>query len=1023
MLDHFATAPGRHHAAAPGREGALALLDALEAAPLGVVVLDRALRIVHVNAWLAEADGLPAAEHLGRTLAELFPSIPDTVGPIEDRVRAVIDTGRPATATIVRAEPRSARREWAATYFPILSAAGEVSGACGVILEVTADREREAALSRSRREAERAARHLAYQQEVAAELGAASGAVAVAEAIVGRAGALVGAAGATVRILREGALHLLAASGDFELRPREVPVPLDSDAPVARAARLREAVWLEDRAELERRHPGLAAARRGEVALVALPLVSGPRTLGALAFAFDRAQPFDLEERALLLAFGGQCARALERALLHEAESAAREAEQRASYRLARLQAVTAALSAASTVGEVASVMVNAARTALGAHTAVAYLLESGGDALSLAAAVGDPAVRELSRVTADGPTPGAAAARTGEAFWLESPEAIAGAFPRFREVFSGAGRVGALVAFPLRARGEVLGALGIAFEEPRRFEPDARDLIASVADQCGQALDRARLLDTERAARADAQRSADRVTRQLEVTAALSATRTLDDVARTVTELVHPAVGATVSAAYVLEPGALRQLRVRGVDPDVVRRHARLPLEAPVPTCRAATTGEPVWLETPAEVAAAFPALAATGLDARGAVVALPVRGAQGVIGAFGFTFAEARRLDEADRSFFRSVAEQCAVAFDRARLLADERRAREDADRARSLLDGILENAPIGIGFFDPSMRLQRVNPTLAEMNGFAAEAHLGRTPRELFPGVPVEEVERAFRQVIETGRPVLDLEVSGETSPGGGRRVWVESWYPVHAAGALEGVGAVVREVTKERDAEEFQRHVVGVVGHDLRNPLSAILTAVNLLARGADPKDARLLERVARSAGRIEEIVRVLLDFANVRAGRGVPTRRRPCDLAEVARGVAEECALAHPGREIQATGTGDCAGEWDPGRVAQLLANLVANALQHGPPTAPVRLRWTGRPDDVLLEVENAGPPIPAELLPHVFEPFRRGDAQHRGGLGLGLFIARAIVAAHGGRIEVRSSAPEGTVFSVRLPRT
>jgi signal transduction histidine kinase len=229
--------------------------------------------------------------------------------------------------------------------------------------------------------------------------------------------------------------------------------------------------------------------------------------------------------------------------------------------------------------------------------------------------------------------------------------------------------------------------------------------------------------------------------------------------------------------------------------------------------------------------------------------------------------------------------------------------------------------------------------------------------------------------------------------------------------------------VREVTREREAQAFERHVVGVVGHDLRNPLSAIVTATKLLRRADPPSDpARLLGRISASAARVEEIIRALLDFANVRGGRGVPLRRRPHDLAEIAREVAEECTLAHPGRQVLCAGEGDCTGNWDAGRIAQLLTNLVSNALQHGPEDVPVHVRWEGLGREVVLEVANAGRPIPPEIVPRLFEPFQRGDDARRGGLGLGLFISRAIVAAHGGSIEVRSGEPGGTVFSVRLPR-
>ncbi len=494
---------------------------------------------------------------------------------------------------------------------------------------------------------------------------------------------------------------------------------------------------------------------------------------------------------------------------------------------------------------------------------------------------------------------------------------------------------------------------------------------------QCAQALDRALVRAAERASRDVAQRLAARFARLQEITAALSAARTPDDVTETITQRMHDVVSAAVSAVFALERegGRLRLLATRGADPEVALGFADLPLEAPFPACRAAASGEPVWLETLEEVHAAFPAVTALpDPSRRAAVVALPTRVGGEVVGSFVFTFHTARRFDDAERSFFLSVAEQCGVALDRARLLERERqararaeRAREEADRARSLLDGLVASAPLGIAFFDRQFRFQRVNSKLAAMDGVPAAAHLGRTPRELLPPeVPQDELEAAWRHVIETGEPLLDVEVTADVPGAGGRRVWLTSWYPVRGDAAIVGVGAVVRDVTQERVAEEFQRHVMGVVGHDLRTPLSAIVnTAAVLLRSSPAPAQARLVDRVLSSASRIDEIVGALLDFAKARSTRGVPIRRHRCDLAELARAVAEECRAAQPGVEIRCAGEGDCEGEWDRERVAQVLTNLVSNALRHAAPGSPVRIGWRGSEREVVIEVENAGSPIPS----------------------------------------------------------
>jgi signal transduction histidine kinase len=199
----------------------------------------------------------------------------------------------------------------------------------------------------------------------------------------------------------------------------------------------------------------------------------------------------------------------------------------------------------------------------------------------------------------------------------------------------------------------------------------------------------------------------------------------------------------------------------------------------------------------------------------------------------------------------------------------------------------------------------------------------------------------------------------------------------------------------------------------------------LSASTLIKREElDDRTAKAATRIYAAADRAHRLIRDLLDFTQARVG-GIPVSLSTVDLGELARQVVEEIRSAYPERHIVLRAEGECRVEGDPDRLAQVMANLLGNAVQHSPADTPVRVTTRGGGEEGLFEVHNLGAPISAEVLLTLFEPFQRGRearAGAGGSLGLGLFITRQIVQAHGGRIEVRSTREEGTRFTVRLPR-
>jgi sigma-B regulation protein RsbU (phosphoserine phosphatase) len=235
--------------------------------------------------------------------------------------------------------------------------------------------------------------------------------------------------------------------------------------------------------------------------------------------------------------------------------------------------------------------------------------------------------------------------------------------------------------------------------------------------------------------------------------------------------------------------------------------------------------------------------------------------------------------------------------------------------------------------------------------------------------------------------------------------------------------------LHQALRSQEAEAQQRaqlaeQLIGIVSHDLRNPLNAITLGAHILKTADLGSHARTAARIASSSERANRLIADLLDFTQARLGGGLRVERRPTDLHQVAADCADEVRVASPGRAIALRPVGEGKVSVDPHRMGQVIANLLSNAIAYGDPERPVELTTLVAADTAAVRVHNHGRPIPPELLPRVFEPMRRGDEELTSAarsVGLGLYIVRAIAEAHGGEVDVSSSAADGTTFSVVLP--
>lgn len=573
---------------------------------------------------------------------------------------------------------------------------------------------------------------------------------------------------------------------------------------------------------------------------------------------------------------------------------------------------------------------------------------------------------------------------------------------------------------------------------------------------------------EVERAARREAEADAARIARLQAATAALSGARTPDQVAEVALGAGLAALGGARGLLLVEGPGgALAVLRGHGAWDEAVRLAAAP--EVPSPSAECFRTAAPVFLEDRAALLARYPGLAKLDGTIRGeAVAVLPLEFEGRAVGVLAIGFDGPRRFGDAERAVALALAGQCAQALERARLFVAERVARAEAVAAQkrlAFLDTISALLAEGGGEAEMLSGLARLSvPALGEWAGVfiaheAGELELVARSGDAALGEVVVRHLRSDPQarLARTGACGEPLAVEDLPAPAAGpdpaptalvaplclQRRSLGAFVVASADGvtryrrgelalatdvahrtalAVEHT-RLLREATLAAAAREEFLHVAS---HELRGPLGTLRLTVQLLRRDVARGERQCVEArlrvLDRQAHRLVRLSDALLDVSRITAGR-IDLSREEGDLAALVRDVAgalrEEASEAGVSVVFEAAEPVRCV--FDGARMEQVVTNLLSNALKYGD-GRPVRIAVVAAGDRARIEVEDHGIGIAPEDQERIFGRFERAvSGRHHAGLGLGLWIARCLVEAHGGTIRVRSAPGQGSTFTVDLP--
>jgi PAS domain S-box-containing protein len=799
------------------------------------------------------------------------------------------------------------------------------------------------------------------------------------------------------------------SSADAETLRANTPVPSPGHPSFeamaeSRTIRYEVSDELIERMTRNEAHRAAAHRARGRFALAA-PLMLGSEPFGTITLYRSNAGPYSDEEVRVAEEFARRAARAIENSRLHSEH-------QRSLAQANALVRLNAAAADARSPDEVGGLLLDATIDILGGRRGVLFEFDAVAREFIVTRTLNYMA-RPGDRVAVDG-RPGEQALRTGETV-VGTREEWGGAFDPFGSDTTTTSA--AFVVAPLIVGGEQLGVVSVGFDEPHELPQSVLATFRGLIDAGAQAIARATLLDSQR-------RLLERESAVARVNEAVAEARGPDDVARVLLSAVFERLSPR-SASVALLDEAADEFVLAGIltGPDASpTAHSRWPANLASPARDVVRSRATLILDA-GEYRDRYPEITAVSEPAgMGMYVALPLVSGTRAIGALALTFTERRAFATTEVEDLRAMAEAGGEAIERARLREGER-------RALGLLEAVVSGLPVGVVIVDAtSGRVLHANTAVAELLGrqprIGSAIDGARTQLKHPDGAPIPAPEAPLARAVREGVAVGPMEVVLIREDGGERRVLLDALPVRDDAGRLLAAAGTWTDITERRSAEAAREAFLGVLSHELRTPITSILAGSGILARrDLGPEEAGLVLDINAESERLHRLVEDLLVLSRVE--RGADLRRAdPVLIQHVARRVMAHEASRWPDRRFEASiPTGLAAASGDEAYVEQVIRNLLSNAAKYGPAGDMIELVVDGETDGVAIRVLDHGPGFADDDVAKVFELFYRAPsaAKVAAGAGIGLFTARVLTEAMGGRIWAANRPAGGAEVGVVLP--